>query len=89
MELEVRTGYDGPFRLWIGGREVLTDLGGTNPALPDGKRVRLRLPQGRHPVAVLMALNGGRAWGFFLRLAVPGLDAAEVGPDQPLPRPWA
>lgn len=89
MDVEVRTGYDGPFRLWIDGREVHTDLGGINPALADARRIPLRLAKGRRSVEVLMALNNGQAWGFFLRLALPGLDAAEIGPDHPLPMPWA
>jgi sialate O-acetylesterase len=69
MALEVRFGYDGPVRLWIGGQEVFRDLHGTNPAIVDAKRKQVRLKAGTHPVTVLMALNGGRAWGFFLRFA--------------------
>lgn len=68
---ELRLGYDGPIRLWIGDAEVFTDLGGSNPAWPDHKRRRVRLRGGRHQVTVLMALNGGRAWGFYLRLRAP------------------
>jgi hypothetical protein len=81
MEVEVRCGYDGPFRLWFGDREVHTDLHGTNPATADRQRIALRLPAGRTPVTVLMALNQGRAWGFFLRLARPA--------GQAVATPWA
>jgi hypothetical protein len=85
MEVEVRTGYDGPFRLWIGEREVHTDLAGSNPALPDDRLARVRLERGRHPVTVLMALNGGRAWGFYLRLRRLGIPAGKTASE---PMPW-
>ena len=69
MELELRTGYDGPIRIWIGDREIVTDLKATNPSLVDIRRENLTLKKGRHTITVLMALNGGAAWGFFLRFA--------------------
>lgn len=78
MALELRTGYDGPFRLWIGKHEVVTDLKGTNPALADRLRKKLTLTKGNHPVTVLMALNGGQAWGFFLRFARLGVTKAQA-----------
>lgn len=81
MQVEVRTGYDGPFRMWIGESEVHTNLGGSNPARPDDYRFRLRLARGRHPVTVLMATNQGRAWGFYLRMR--RLDGGAA-----LPEPW-
>jgi hypothetical protein len=89
MEVEVRFGYDGPFRLWIDDEEVHTDMAGTNPAILDRQRVTRRLTAGRHRVAVLMALNGGSAWGFFLRMV--RLDLASLPPGQTpaLPQPWA
>jgi len=69
MSLEMRFGYDGPIRLWIGSQEVHRDMKGINPAIIDHHRIPLRLPRGRHPITVLMALNRGLAWGFFLRFA--------------------
>jgi sialate O-acetylesterase len=84
MEVEVRTGYDGPFRLWVGSREVLTDPHGINPAVRDAKTVKLKLDEGRHPIAILMALNHGMAWGFFFRMARPGM---AMSPTLALPRP--
>jgi sialate O-acetylesterase len=84
MEVEVRTGYDGPFRLWIGSREVHTDPDGTNPATRDQHRIRLRLEAGRHPVAILMAINQGMAWGFFFRIARVGKDV-KPGAKVPVP----
>lgn len=80
-EVEVRAGYDGPFRLWVGASEIHRDLKGTNPAIKDAHRLRVRLPAGRHPVSVLLALNRGMAWGFFLRMA------AAIG--RSAPQPWA
>ena len=78
MELELRTGYDGPFRLWVDSTEVVTDLNGTNPAIADIVRKPLKLAKGTHKVTVLMALNGGRAWGFFLRFARLKVPAAVI-----------
>lgn len=87
MEVELRTGYDGPFRLWVDGREVHTDLGGTNPAIQDARRIKLKLAAGSHPISVLMGLNGGRAWGFFMRMARLG-SKGRPAVDLPLPTPW-
>ena len=89
MTVELRTGYDGPFRLWVGTREVVTDLKGTNPAIVDRLRKKLTLAKGTHPLTVLMALNGGNAWGFFLRFARLGVtraqaDAGDVAVPVPL-----
>lgn len=84
MAVEVRFGYDGPIRLWIGDREVHTDLKGTNPALRDAHCIPLRLAAGRSPIRVLMALNHGRAWGFFLRLSRTEVDPTTV-PVMPIP----
>lgn len=67
MRVELRVGYDGPFRLWLGDQELHRDLNGTNPAVPDAHRLPLRLSAGRQRLTVLMALNHGLAWGFFLR----------------------
>jgi len=79
MELELRTGYDGPFRLWINNHEFVTDLKGTNPALVDSRRENLSLKKGRHTITVLMALNDGNAWGFYLRFARRKVDPALIG----------
>jgi hypothetical protein len=67
MALELKIGYDGPIRAWIDEREVLDDPKGTNPALADAVSKPVRIAAGTHRVTVLMALNEGRAWGFFLR----------------------
>ena len=81
MRVEVRLGYDGPVRLWLGRKELHRDLRGSNPALHDTQRLVHQLPAGRHRLVIAMALNGGRAWGFFLRFA--RLDGTLV------PQPWA
>jgi hypothetical protein len=78
MELELRIGYDGPIRLWIDDQEVHTDLRGTNPAIKDSHRRTVHLTHGPRRLTVLMALNGGKAWGFFLRFARLGLSEAEL-----------
>ncbi len=88
MDLELRTGYDGPIRLWVENKEVLTDLKGTNPAILDRVRKPLKLGKGTHRITVLMSLNGGKAWGFFLRFArlkVPASAAAAGTVVLPVP----
>jgi sialate O-acetylesterase len=67
MALVLRIGYDGPIRVWIDDDELLNDPNGTNPALADAVSKPVRVAAGTHRVTVLMALNGGKAWGFFLR----------------------
>jgi sialate O-acetylesterase len=67
MALELKIGYDGPIRVWIGDDQVLDDPKGTNPALADAVTKPFRIGAGIHRVTVLMGLNGGLAWGFFLR----------------------
>lgn len=64
-------GYDGPFRIWVDGQPVFDDPHGTNPCFPDQSSVTCRLASGRHEIVVGMDLNHGRAWGFFLRTALP------------------
>ncbi|MBA3687039.1 MAG: sialate O-acetylesterase, partial [Planctomycetes bacterium] len=86
METELCTGYDGPFRLWVDDREVHCDPAGTNPAIADRVRIALRLGKGRHRLTVLMALNRGLAWGFFMRFARPGVEDADIeSGKRPLP----
>jgi len=76
MKLELRIGYDGPIRVWIDEEEVVHDLHGINPALEDAHRIRTALKVGEHRITVLMALNHGRAWGFFMRFGRAGLSEA-------------
>lgn len=67
MKVDLLVGYDGPIKVWLDDREVFRDANGTNPAIPDAGVARLNLAQGTHRLAIAMDLNGGRAWGFFLR----------------------
>jgi len=43
----------------------------------------VRLAAGRTPITILMALNGGKACGFFLRMARPYAELAPI-----MPQPW-
>jgi len=83
MDVEIRLGYDGPIRLWIGKKEIHRDLAGINPAERDEFRFPAKLPAGRSPVTIMMALNEGKACGFFLRMARPHAERSSV-----LPNPW-
>jgi len=78
MRLNMRIGYDGPIRLWIDGKEFLTDPNGTNPALRDAVIKPLALARGEHEIAVAMNLNGGLAWGLFLRFDRQGLRRKQI-----------
>lgn len=69
MTLNFHVGYDAPFRLWIGGKPVFTDMQGTNPCIPDDQSGTVHLPAGRHDIVVGMDSSGGMAWGFFLRFS--------------------
>lgn len=67
MKLQVRMGYDGPFRIWVNQHSFFTDVNGANPAVPDAVKRPLSLAPGRHSLTIAMDLNQGLAWGFFLR----------------------
>jgi sialate O-acetylesterase len=67
MNLVFLMGYDGPFRLWLNDRPFFVNMKGINPCYADESTKSVRLPAGTHDIRVGMDLNGGRAWGFFLR----------------------
>lgn len=78
MKLDFMLGYDGPFRMWIDGVPFYTDLDGINPCVADEFSKTTTLKAGEHVVTVAMDLNGGVAWGFFLRLRRADLSAKEI-----------
>jgi sialate O-acetylesterase len=67
MKLELRFGYDGPARIWIGDRCIHSDMKGMNPAIPDLIKKPLSLKTRRYRIAVAMDSNNGLAWGYYLR----------------------
>lgn len=81
MRVEFLFGYDGPFRSWIDGRALFTDLAGVNPCFPDESAKAVKLEAGEHAVTVAMDLNGGGAWGFFLRMRRLGIPPAQLKAD--------
>ena len=83
MDVEIRLGYDGPIRMWIGEQEIHCVLEGCYHALPDENRIPVKLEAGRSPVTVVMGLNRGKASGFILRIARPHAEPAPV-----MPKPW-
>lgn len=78
MKLEFMLGYDGPFRMWLGGEPFYSDINGINPCLPDEFSKTVSLPAGTHALTVAMDLNQGASWGFFLRLCRRDLSAADI-----------
>ena len=67
MRVNLRMGYDGPFRVWVDGKEVFQDLHGAPPASADMAVRAVALRKGQHAITVAMDINEGRAWGFMLR----------------------
>jgi len=67
MRLEFRIGYDGPIRLWLDETIFFEDLAGSNPAVVDKSSKTGDVTAGRHRITVAMDINGGLAWGFYLR----------------------
>ncbi|RRJ95723.1 sialate O-acetylesterase [Opitutaceae bacterium TAV4] len=78
MKLDVLTGYDGPFRLWIDGAPFYDALDGINPCFPDEGSKTVRLTVGAHTLTVAMDLNNGAAWGFFLRFCRRDVTQAQL-----------
>jgi sialate O-acetylesterase len=78
MKLDVLTGYDGPFRLWLDRKPFHTALDGINPCIPDEGRKTTTLAAGPHTLTVAMDINNGAAWGFFLRFRRRDLTAAQL-----------
>ncbi len=67
MKLVLALGYDGPFKAWIDGKEVLHDPNGVNPAGTDKASLPLRAAAGSHEVVFALGTNSGSAWGLHLR----------------------
>jgi hypothetical protein len=78
MRLEFRIGYDGPIRLWLDDAVFFENLTGSNPAVVDKSSKTGDVPAGRHRITVAMDINGGLAWGFYLRFRRMDLTPAQV-----------
>ena len=78
MKVLFLMGYDGPFRLWLDGKLHFEDLAGTNPCFADQSEKRIALSSGPHRITVGMDLDGGKAWGFFLRFIRTDVSARRI-----------
>jgi hypothetical protein len=78
MKLRFLMGYDGPFRLWVDGKPLFQNLKGINPCFADESKKSISLGAGVHRITVAMDLNGGLAWGFFLRFIREDVSAAQI-----------
>ncbi len=67
MNLNLRMGYDGPFRIWIDSKPIFINMNGTNPCIPDETICGLKMAKGKHSITIGMDVNEGRTWGFYLR----------------------
>ena len=88
MRVEVRMGYDGPFRLWIDDEPFHTDMDGINPIIPDEVVKPFVLKKGKRRITVAMDINQGMAWGFMLRFKRADVSGKPTEKnDCPIPRP--
>jgi hypothetical protein len=78
MELQFRIGYDAPIRLWLDDTIFFEDLAGSNPAVVEKSRKTGDVSAGRHRITVAMDINGGLAWGFYLRFRRVDLTPVQV-----------
>ncbi|HEY3330607.1 MAG TPA: sialate O-acetylesterase [Capsulimonadaceae bacterium] len=78
MDVRLRFGYDGPFRLWLDGAAVHTDVNGTNPIIIDEHTVPVSLTRGAHEITCAMDFTTGFAWGFVLRIDRTDLSAEQI-----------
>ncbi len=84
MDIRLRFGYDGPFRLWLDDAVVHTDPNGINPIIIDEHLLPIRLTQGTHRVTCAMDFTNAHAWGFVLRC-----DRADIALDRILAGDYA
>jgi len=66
-EWELALGHDGGVRLFVEGREVLTEPALRNPAVPGRSCVRVALSPGQHEIVVAFDLAAGAGWGIILQ----------------------
>jgi hypothetical protein len=78
MKLEFLMGYDGPFRLWLDGKNFFTNMAGANPCFADESAKTVALSAGDHDIHIGMDLAEGSSWGFFLRFARKDVTRAQI-----------
>ena len=74
MSLAIHAGYDGPFKVWLDGRERFCDPAGDTPMKPYMARVPVAVSRGRHTLTVALGSNHGWATAIVVnveRLGVP------------------
>jgi len=66
MRLALLLGYDGPFKVWVDGKQVFHDPNGINPATADKGQAVVWAEPGDHEVLMALGTNYGAAWGIHL-----------------------
>jgi sialate O-acetylesterase len=88
MDVRLRFGYDGPFRMWVDREVVYTDADGVNPIILDEHQIALRLAQGTHRITCAMDYATGLAWGFALRFDRPDISREQAMAGASLRAEW-
>ncbi len=69
MKLILAFAYDGPFKVWVNGKEIFFDPEGVNPAIEDKALVPFSAKNGmKYEVLMALGSNNGKAWGASLRI---------------------
>ena len=68
-EWDLLLGHDGPAKVFIDKKAVVSEKKQKNPALPDRTSATVTLAKGKHEVLVAFDLAKGMGWGVFLRFA--------------------
>jgi hypothetical protein len=61
---KLRVGADGPFKVFVNGKEVGCNAAATNPVTSSLITVDVGFKKGKNEIALAMRTNEGRAWGF-------------------------
>lgn len=84
-EWTIHVGHDGPARLFVDGKAVLTAPGRVNPAPYLRSAARVRLSAGVHEIVVALDTDEGYGWGLYLCFEAPDRSGAKgAGPVFPV-----
>jgi len=67
----IHLGHDGPARVFVDGKAVLTEPKRLNPARQTRSQATVKLSRGTHEIIVALDTDGGLGWGIYLSFEVP------------------